>query len=160
MSGYPPDVQVKTDDPVNPGDLYGVTKCFDEALGHYVAEQEGLSVISIRIGAAQPQESLRLAENARLMDAFLSDGDLHQLLKRCIETPEVRYAVVHGLRDNRFKRLDLSDTRALTGYEPVGDAAALNELVPPELLDPPEHDAGSPEQRSGLRKDLPRPLTS
>lgn len=84
---------MNTDDPVNPGDLYGVTKCFGEAMSRYVAEQEGLSVISI----------------------------------------------------SRFKRLDLSDTRPLTGYEPVDDAAALNELVPPELLDRSEHDAGSQE---------------
>ena len=41
VSGYPADVQVKTDEPVNPGDLYGVSKCFGEALGRYMAEQEG-----------------------------------------------------------------------------------------------------------------------
>src|SRR5690606_29830613 len=28
VSGYPADVQIKPGDPVNPGDLYGVSKCF------------------------------------------------------------------------------------------------------------------------------------
>src|SRR5687767_13387604 len=32
VSGYPPDRQVRAGDPVNPGDLYGVTKCFGEAM--------------------------------------------------------------------------------------------------------------------------------
>src|SRR5205823_3551911 len=53
VSGYPADVQVKTTDPVNPGDLYGVSKCFGEALGRYMAEKEDLSVIALRIGAFQ-----------------------------------------------------------------------------------------------------------
>ena len=56
VSGHPPDAQVGPDDPVNPGDLYGVSKCFGEALARYMAEQEGLSAIAVRIGAAQPPE--------------------------------------------------------------------------------------------------------
>src|SRR5215212_592593 len=59
VSGYPADVQVKTVDPVNPGDLYGVTKCFGEAMGRYLAEQEGVSAICLRIGAFQPTENAR-----------------------------------------------------------------------------------------------------
>ena len=47
-------MQVKTSEPGNPGDLYGVTKCFGEALGRYMAEQEDLWVIALRIGAFQP----------------------------------------------------------------------------------------------------------
>src|SRR5690606_5811727 len=59
VSGYPPEVQVHTSDPVNPGDLYGVSKCFGEALARYMAEKEGLPTIVIRIGAFQPQSSAR-----------------------------------------------------------------------------------------------------
>lgn len=57
VSGYPVDVQVKTSEPVNPGDLYGVSKCFGEALGRYMAEKEGVSVIALRIGAFQPLQA-------------------------------------------------------------------------------------------------------
>lgn len=155
VSGYAPDVQVKTTEPVNPGDLYGVTKCFGEALGRYVAEQEGVSVLAVRIGAALDVGAARPAENAGVLDAYVSDRDLQQLLERCIELPDdVAFRIVHGLSDNRFKRLDLSDTRSLTGYRPVDDAAALNEAVPAQLLDRPRIDASSPAQESGLRADL------
>ena len=115
VSGYPADVQVKTSEPVNPGDLYGVSKCFGEALGRYMAEQEGLSVIALRIGAFQPLETIQQESGLPLMDAFVSERDLHQLIVRCIDVDNVRFAVLHGLSDNRFKRLDISDARDAGG---------------------------------------------
>lgn len=161
VSGYPPDVRAKTDDPVNPGDLYGVTKCFGEAMDRYVAEQEGLSVIniniSIRIGAGAAAGASAAGGERHAGGCLPVRRRPHQLLERCIETPEVGDAVVHGLSGQPVKSASTCPTRPLTGYEPVDDAAALNELVPPELLDRSEHDAGSPEQRSGLREDLPDP---
>src|SRR5438477_368983 len=79
VSGYPKDVQVKTSDPVNPGDLYGVSKCFGEALARYMAEQEGLSAIALRIGAFQPDESARKDSGINMLDAWVSQRDLNQL---------------------------------------------------------------------------------
>jgi uronate dehydrogenase len=38
VSGYPAGYQIHADDPVNPGDLYGVSKCFGEAMGRMMAE--------------------------------------------------------------------------------------------------------------------------
>src|SRR2546430_25222 len=72
VSGYPADVQVKSSDPVNPGDLYGVSKCFGEALARYMAEKEGLSAICLRIGAFQPIEAARDAGGVGRLDAWVS----------------------------------------------------------------------------------------
>ena len=77
VSGYPADVQVKTIEPVNPGDLYGVSKCFGEAMGRYMAEQEGLSVIALRIGAFQPHESVSKESGIGMLDAWVSQRDLN-----------------------------------------------------------------------------------
>lgn len=49
IEGYPKDRPLTTRDPVRPGNLHGVTKCFGEARGSYFASQEGLSVIAVRI---------------------------------------------------------------------------------------------------------------
>jgi len=142
VSGYSADVQVKTSEPVNPGDVYGVTKCFGEALGRYMAEQEGLSVIAIRIGAF---------DNPDQADAFISRRDMCQLIDRCIEADGMAFAVVHGLSENRYKRLDLTDTRRLLGYAPQDDAAAdVTALADQPAL----HNLSSPLQQSGLRDDL------
>ncbi len=128
VSGYPKDVQVKTSEPVNPGDLYGVSKCFGEALGRYMAVQEGLSVIAIRIGAFQPLSTAQKPDLA-MMDAFVSHRDLQQLLEKCVDAEGVRFAILHGLSDNRFKRMDLSDARELVGYAPQDDFTGLNPLL-------------------------------
>jgi dTDP-4-dehydrorhamnose reductase len=127
VSGYPTDVQVKTNEPVNPGDLYGVSKCFGEAMARYMAEQEGISAICIRIGAFQPLEKARDEDALEMMDAFVSHRDLHQLIERSIAAPEsLRFAIFHGLSNNRFKRLDISDARTLVGYEPQDDFTKEN----------------------------------
>jgi nucleoside-diphosphate-sugar epimerase len=155
-SGYPPDVQVKTSEPVNPGDLYGVTKCFGEALGRYFAEKEDLSVIALRIGAFQPIETAQQEENIGLMDAFVSQRDLTQLITRCIDDEQLQFAIFNGLSNNRFKRLDISAARELVGYEPQDDFAEEHpQLEPTELSeDVRAHSKADPSQESGIREDL------
>ncbi|MDF3057156.1 MAG: NAD-dependent epimerase/dehydratase [Rariglobus sp.] len=150
VSGYPPDVQVKTSEPVNPGDLYGVSKCFGEALGRYFAEQEGMSVIALRIGAFQPLSKAAESHNAGLLDAFVSRRDLHQLIVRCVDDETLQFAIFHGLSNNRFKRLDLSDARALVGYEPRDDLAVENpQFKHTALAEEPETHKGTPQGSKG-----------
>jgi nucleoside-diphosphate-sugar epimerase len=148
-------VQVKTSEPVNPGDLYGVSKCFGEALGRYMAEKEGVSVITLRIGAFQPPESVRNETGIAMLDAWVSHRDLNQLIERCIDVENVKFAVLNGLSNNRFKRLDISDARELVGYDPQDDATEenpklrelrLNETVPSHSI----ADGG----KSGIREEL------
>jgi hypothetical protein len=156
VSGYPADVQVKTSEPVNPGDLYGVTKCFGEALGRYMAEKEGLSTIALRIGAFQPPEKVESEKGLGLVDAFVSRRDLNQLIEKCIDVENLKFAIFHGLSNNRFKRLDISDARALVGYEPQDDAFQLNVKLKGLNLDEVVqwHSLADGRQQSGLREDL------
>ena len=155
VGGYGRGVQVKAGDPVNPGDLYGVTKCFGEALGRYMAEQEGLSVIAIRIGGFQPPEQIARPDAVNLVDSWISPRDLHQLLDKCIAADHLRWAVFNGLSGNAINRLDLSDARQLLGYVPQDDAA---DVVPPlaglclqsRLM---HHNMQDPWAKSGLRGD-------
>jgi nucleoside-diphosphate-sugar epimerase len=155
-SGYPADVQVKTSDPVNPGDLYGVTKCFGEALARYFAEKEGLSVIALRIGAFQPIATAQQEENIGLIDAFVSQRDLTQLITRCIDDEQLQFAIFNGLSNNRFKRLDISAARELLGYEPQDDFAEEHpQLGPTELSeDVRAHSKADASQKSGIREDV------
>ena len=118
--GYPPDVPARPDDAVQPTNMYGVSKCFGEAVAACFAH-DGLSSIAIRIGAYDAPW-LREDPSALNLSAYVSERDLNQLLVRGIEAEGVRFAIVHGLSDNRFKRLDLTATRELLGYEPEDDA--------------------------------------
>ena len=156
VSGYPADVQVKTSEPVNPGDLYGVSKCFGEALSRYMAEKEGVSAICLRIGAFQPHESAESEKGVAMMDAWVSRRDLNQLIEKCIDNETLKFAIFHGLSDNRFKRLDISDARELVGYEPQDDLTDVN----PKLKDlhlsekVSSHSMADAGQKSGLREDV------
>jgi nucleoside-diphosphate-sugar epimerase len=155
VSGYPKDVQVKTSEPVNPGDLYGVSKCFGESLGRYMAEQEGLSVIALRIGAFQPRSSAEKMDIG-MMDAWVSQRDLNQLIEKCIDAENVKFAIFHGLSDNRFKRLDISDARELVGYAPQDDFTEINPLIKDLNLSEKvqTHSAIQDGQESGIRDEV------
>lgn len=157
VSGYPADVQVKTSEPVNPGDLYGVSKCFGEALGRYMAEQEGMSVIALRIGAFQPLSTARDPNaGVQMMNMFVSRRDLNQLIQKCIDVENLRFAILHGVSDNHFKRLDISDARELVGYQPQDDATELNPELSKLNFDDRVLAASQkdPQQKSGIRKDV------
>lgn len=133
VEAYPVDVQVHPEMPVRPKNLYGVSKCFIEALASYYATEEGLSCLAVRIGAFEyPEEHESMS--ARDLSAFVSPRDLCQLLCRCVEIPEeLRFVIAHAVSDNRFKRLDLSQTREIFGYEPEDDAFQIFGVP----LDPP-----------------------
>jgi NAD(P)-dependent dehydrogenase (short-subunit alcohol dehydrogenase family) len=152
VSGYSADVQVRTSEPVNPGDLYGVSKCFMEALGRYYAEKEGLSVIALRIGAFQPVEAARKEDSFWMMDCFVSHRDLNDLIVKCIDDERLKFAIFHGVSDNRFKRLDISDARELLGFFPQDDFTRENPILRPLQLDQSvlAQNVEDPGQQSGL----------
>jgi NAD+ dependent glucose-6-phosphate dehydrogenase len=126
VAGYPLDVQPRHDDVPKPLNLYGVTKCFGEALAHYFAMVEGLSSIAVRIGNYE-LNGPSVGSDARQLSAFISVRDMNQMLERCIEATDVQYGIVQGVSDNRFKRMDITSTRELIGYEPQDDAFVLFE---------------------------------
>lgn len=124
--GYPPQIQSNETTPYKPVNMYGVSKCFGEATGSYYAYTLGLSTICVRIGSYDaPWFHEKLTpEN---LAGYVSERDLNQLLSLCITTPNIAYAVVAGLSNNRFLRMDLSQTRELLGYQPQDDAFELFE---------------------------------
>jgi len=134
VGAYPTDVQVKWDMPVRPCCEYGASKCYGEALGHYFSDKRGLSVIAIRIGGVHGHEKEEAHRDCTRMDVLVSEQDLVQLITRCVEvTPELRFGIVHGLSDNRVKRLDISHTRELLGYNPMDEVGADNACQVPDL---------------------------
>jgi len=126
VAGYPSDVQAHLESQTRPMNMYGVSKCFGEAVASYFAYAEGLSSIAIRIGSydlnADDANWLRQEPSQLHLSGYVSERDLNHLLVRCIETPGVQFAIVHGISNNRFKRLDITATRDLLGYTPEDDA--------------------------------------
>lgn len=127
--GYTADVQAHPNSAPRPMNMYGVSKCFAENVASYFAYAEQLSCIAIRIGAYDTRNDharwLRQNPDPQALTAYISPRDMNQLLIRCIETPDIPFAIVDGLSNNRFKRTDLTFTRQLLGYQPEDDAFAI-----------------------------------
>jgi nucleoside-diphosphate-sugar epimerase len=130
VNAYPLDYQVHADDPVRPGDLYGVTKCFGEALCSYYAHREGLSCIAIRIGAFGTPDRMQDCSDSRLLSLWVSHTDLTQLLHRSVEAgDDLRFLIVQGVSDNQLKRMDISNAREILGYDPRDNAFQISSHV-------------------------------
>ena len=127
VSGYRAGAQIRMSDPVKPGDLYGVSKCFGEALGSYVAGFEGIeSVINLRIGSVSPLSAV-LQGDASIVDTFISHGDTCRLLEAAIDTEDVGgYLCVAGLSKGRFNRMIDEEGWKKIGYVPEDDFLILN----------------------------------
>lgn len=155
VSGYPREHQIQPDDPVNPGDLYGVSKCFGEAMGRFAATQHGLSCIIVRIGAFQAKKNASSKDAMNWVNVFVSEEDLVQLLRRCIDDVRLQFAIFHGLSNNLFNRMDTTSSRQLVGYRPQDDLSELShplrELHLHESLRQHAEEGGQP---SGLRPEL------
>ena len=117
--GYPPDETVADNAPPRPTNLYGASKVFGEAVASRFSA-EGLSGIAVRIGA---YDAPWIYQDGTATDAkaYVSARDLNDLLMRCIETPDIPYAVVAGISNNARKRFNLDQTRRLLGYDPQDD---------------------------------------
>jgi nucleoside-diphosphate-sugar epimerase len=119
---------VSTAAPLRPDSLYGATKAWGEALGRLYAERHGLEVVCLRIGWVTHDDEPPLpgtitepvdAETRRRgRGMWLSHRDCAALVVASL-TAEVRWAVVHGVSDNRGRWLSLEEGRALLGWAPV-----------------------------------------
>ncbi len=128
IEGYPRDRQLTPDDPVRPRNMYGVSKCFGEAVAHTFAVAEGLASVCLRIGAYEGGPR-RERGNSTYLSMFTSQRDLNSLILRSLEEPLPDPAggsvLLHATSDNRFKRLDLTKSREVLGYAPQDDGFQL-----------------------------------
>jgi nucleoside-diphosphate-sugar epimerase len=129
VNRYPHELQVHTGMPVRPGNLYGATKAWGEVLARLYSDEHALSCICLRFAAVtRRDDDERLRPGNPFLDIVLTYEDLGRLVRASIEAPaDLRFGIFHGVSDNRFKRLDISDARELLGYEPHDDAFALAE---------------------------------
>lgn len=128
IESYPIDIQVNKNMLVKPKNIYGVSKCFGEALAAYHSHNNGISAICLRIGAYEfPKDFTEM--NARDLSAFLHPDDFNQLLIGCIETENIKYEVLNAISNNRYKRLDITESKEKVGYKPKADAFELFKLL-------------------------------
>ena len=111
---------VNTDMPIRPDGPYGIGKAFGEATGRYFADEQGLSVMCLRIGTLNVESR---PMNLRQFATLLTHGDLVRLVKACIQGPDsIRFGIYYGVSDNKWRFWDISNSRREIGYQPKDNA--------------------------------------
>jgi uronate dehydrogenase len=131
------------DAPLRPDCLYGVTKCFGEALSRYYFDRFGLETVCLRIGS-----SFEEPKNPRMLVTWLSYRDFIELVRCSLFTNRVGHAVVYGVSDNRIKWVD-NTKAAFLGFRPQDSSSQFEARFPAsapdaQLDDPTQRFQGGP----------------
>lgn len=115
--------QTRGEDAPRPGNLYGATKAWAEALGAWAAATTDLEVVALRIGwfhAGRPDPD----DPWHDPPAWISPRDTAELVRAAVEGPVEGFTVLNGVSANRLRSADHGPTERRTGYRPVDDAFA------------------------------------
>lgn len=98
---YPTTEVVDANAPLRPDCIYGVSKCFGEALSRYYHDRFGIETVCLRIGS-----SFEAPRNARMMVTFLAHDDLVELVRCALFTPRVGHTISFGVSNNAVRWWD------------------------------------------------------
>jgi len=122
MSGTEDVVQVRSADRPRPGNLYGATKAWVEALGAWIAASSDTTVVALRIGYFLEDFSGSEAAHVAHRTAWLSSRDATDLVRAAVVAEDVSFFVGYGISAHEHRRADLADTIERLGYRPQDDA--------------------------------------
>ena len=122
VSAGPDETQVRESDPARPGNLYGATKVWAEAVGAWVAKTTTTSVVALRIGYFSVEPPIDGKVSIRERSAWLSPKDAAELVRAAVEAEGLDFVVAHGISANRYRFADLQETMRRLDYRPSDDA--------------------------------------
>jgi uronate dehydrogenase len=125
---------VDADMPLRPDSLYGVSKCFGEALSRYYYDRFGIETVCLRIGSSFPEP-----RNARMMTTYLSYDDLVELIRCALFTPRVGHTIAFGNSDNDTVWCDNRKASHL-GFRPKDSSRVFASQFPPTAERPAADD--------------------
>jgi uronate dehydrogenase len=133
--GYYPTTQVvDATAPLRPDGIYGVSKCFGEALSRYYYDRFGIETVCLRIGSSFDEP-----RNARMMATFLAFDDLVELVRCALFTPRVGHTITYGVSDNAVRWWDNREAAHL-GFVPRKSSRPYAERFPQTGAWPPAGD--------------------
>src|SRR6478752_7492502 len=121
MSAAPPGYQMRSEDQPRPGNLYGATKAWAEALGAWVSATSTTSAVALRIGYFAEHRPDPATTPPQELSAWLSPRDAAELVRAAVEADLPGFTVANGISANRYRVADLAATISRLHYRPIDD---------------------------------------
>lgn len=131
---YRQDERLDAAAPLKPDSLYGVSKCFGEALASMYHSKFGQETAIVRIGSCQEKPL-----NRRMLSTWISHDDLAALCERAFDAPMLGCPVIWGMSDNATRWWDNSAASYL-GWTPKDKSEYFRPQIEAESP-PPAPDA-------------------
>lgn len=132
---YPQTERLGPDAPFRPDGLYGVSKCFGEALARMYFEKFGQETALVRIGSCTPEPT-----NYRMLSTWLSHDDFTSMIEAIFRAPTLGCPVIWGSSDNDAGWWDNSHLGWL-GWKPNDNAEAFRARIATHTPKPDPSDA-------------------
>lgn len=131
---YTQDQHLDTRMPHRPDGLYGVSKCFGEALSSLYHDKFGQETAVVRIGSCFPEP-----RDHRMLATWLSPDDFISLIECVFRTPRIGRPIIWGVSDNDARWWDNSAARFL-GWRPKDNSEVFRAKLDAAMA-PPDKDA-------------------
>ncbi|WP_158964962.1 NAD-dependent epimerase/dehydratase family protein [Chachezhania sediminis] len=129
------DSHLQATDPVMPDGLYGVSKCFGEAMASMYHSKFGQETAIVRIGSCFPKPV-----NHRMLGTWMSYDDFVSMIEAIFRAPMLGCPIIWGISNNDVTWWDNSAARYL-GWRPKDNSetyrAELDAAGPPPPVDDP-----------------------
>lgn len=129
---------IRIEDGVSPTNHYGIGKIFSEQIGLMYSMNHGISVIGVRLGwVFGGPHALKVCKDTNWTSIFFSHRDCAEFFMRCVETPNVDYAVLYATSKHPpgGPGMDLEPARRIIGYQPQDEFPnGVNFPIPEGLL--------------------------
>jgi uronate dehydrogenase len=111
------------DAPRRPDGYYGLSKSFGEDLSRFYFDRYGIETACLRIGSSYPEPKDR-----RMLSTWLSYGDLTELVRCSLFTPDIGHTIVYGVSANQEAWWDNGKVARL-GFVPKDSSEAHRSRV-------------------------------
>lgn len=134
---YRQDEHIDASAPMRPDSLYGVSKCFGEALARMYFEKFGQETAIVRIGSC-----FEKPKNHRMLATWMSYDDFEALIDRIFTAPLLGCPIIFGASNNDRGLWDNS-AAAFLGWHPKDNGEVFRAEVDAAVAVPPPQDSRS-----------------
>lgn len=122
------------DSPQRPDSLYGVSKCFGEAMARLYYDKFGIETAIVRIGSCFPEP-----KDHRMLATWLSPDDFIRLIERVFRAPRLGCPIIYGVSANTETWWS-NDHVAYLGWRPEDSSERFRAGLDARMTPPPADD--------------------